>query len=752
MDVMDVANIVNGHAERFVPAVKEFNFKTVYEHLHRYAYALQLVSRKRVLDLACGEGYGSWILADAAMEVVGVDKNSHVIRHAQMTYKKDNLKFEVGDMEKLLFNSGEFDVVVCFEAIEHIIAQEECIVEIRRVLRDGGILLISTPVMADSKKKDSLNPFHLKELTLQEFEGLLCKNFKHVSLTGQKVALVSDIWDISGIGGTSDCIQLFYEGNGNGYVRILSESKNRHPDYLLAIASDKDINFPTRSILTNIVSNEVDKLHEMEMALECASRIFKKKHEACSRHLRKLLVSEARMTDLEKKLTEKDKILQKLLSNTYRITPINLKTRPSTIKERISVIIPVKNGGEQLRGLLRSIRSQRKVENVEIIVIDSESTDNSVQIAKEFGAKIIQIPQKEFNHGATRNLGAKEASGNYLVFTVQDAMPINNYWLYNMICPFFEYPELVALSARQFVKPDADLFSLWMNEKIVPYDGDVIYSLSNDLEDIDWKFFDRLTKRRLTFFDNVSSCIKRSVFEEIQFAPLINAEDMDYGAKLLERRKTIGYLTSTGVYHWHERGADYVFKRHYIGTKASVYILKNELLQFFDKENINWECLAASIVGIYDLISISIAETVSINPNPIIAVKSFINALQKNMDTLPDRTGKISKIHEDSGLELLLREIVGDTAFMPEQKYNFNQNFLVPYFMKHLENFTAYLYSENHTLEGREKDFISCLYKIFAIVAGEALGAYYLEAENLNRLTPDLKRIDYLLGKGVCYF
>jgi|GEM_PF-954772 len=726
---MEVVNIVNGHAERFVPGMKEFDFKTVYEHLHRYAYSLQFVNNKRVLDAACGEGYGSWIMAETAKEVVGIDQDAQVIEHAKMAYKRDNLKFMTGKIEKLPFDSGEFDVVVCFEAIEHIIAQEECIGEIRRVLRDDGILLISTPAMADSKTKGSSNPFHIKELTLQEFEGLLCKNFKYVRLMGQKVALVSDIWDISGIGGTLDCIQLFYERNGNGYVKILSESKNRHPDYLLAIASDKDINFPTKSILTNIVTNKEDKLHEMEMAL-------------------------ARTNDLQKKLIEKDKILQKLLISTHRITPINLKTRPSIIKEKISVIIPVKNGGEQLRGLLSAIRSQRKVENVEIIVIDSESTDNSVQIAKEFGAKVIRIPQKEFNHGATRNLGAKEASGHYLVFTVQDAMPVNNYWLYNMVCPFSEYPELVALSARQFVKPDADLFSLWANEKIVPYDRDVIYSLSDDLEVIDWKVFDTLTKRRLTFFDNVSSCIRKDTFKEVRFSPLINAEDIDFGVRIIESGKALGYLTSTGVYHWHERGADYVFKRHYIGTKASVYILKNELLQFFDKENINWECLAAGIVGICDLISISIAET-GINPNPVVAVKSFINAIQRNMDTLQVNTEKTSekiKFHGSRGLELLLKEIVGDTVLMPEQKYNFNQNFLIPYFMKQIEDFVAYLRRKNYTLEGREKDFTSCLYKIFAMVTGEALGTFYLEAETLNYLTPHLKRVDYILGNGVCYF
>jgi 2-polyprenyl-3-methyl-5-hydroxy-6-metoxy-1,4-benzoquinol methylase/glycosyltransferase involved in cell wall biosynthesis len=752
---MDIANIVNGHAERFVSTIKEFNFKTVYEHLHRYAYALQFVNDKRVLDLGCGEGYGSWILAQAAKDVVGIDRDNHIVEHAQTTYKKDNLKFVLGNVEELPFCSSDFDIVVCFEVIEHIIAQEECMVEVRRVLRDDGILLISSPVKPDTRKEDSLNPFHLKELTAGEFEELLCKNFEHVRVMGQKVVLVSDIRDFSGVDRTSHCIQLFYERNDNDYVRILNESKNRRPDYLLAIASDKDINSPTKSVLMNVADNEVEQFTELERALECASHIFKRKHEASSRHLLRLKASESKIADLEKKLAKKDAFVQKTLRNFTRIISMNIRTRPSMITEKISVIIPVKNGAEELKVFFNRIRSQRKVQNVEIIVIDSESTDKSVDIAMENGAKVIKISQKEFNHGATRNLGAKEAQGDFLIFTVQDALPLNNYWLYNMICPFIAYPELAALSAKQFVKPEADLFSLWMAEnmtELLGFKNDSIYSLSAGFDGIDWKFFDSMTKRRLTFFDNVSSCIRSSVLREMQFSPLVNAEDIDFGVKLLKSRKSIGYMTSTGVYHWHERGPDYVFNRFYMGTKAGVHILENDLLYFFDSNKIGWECLIENIAGIHELISLSIAEMGNVDSEPIRAIKSFINALQRNVSKgKVEKTLRERNVHIDDGLGRVLREVIGDRVFTVEQKYNFTESFLLHDFMERFQDVTDYLYRKHHTLDGREKEFVSCVYKIFAITAGEALGAYYLEAESLNRLTPELERIDLILGKGVCY-
>lgn len=710
----------------------------------------QVAENSTVLDVGCSYGYlGEWLITNKGCTVYGID----VDRVALDKVRNDGLYkdvFEIDldypeknpvEFERFNKLDIEFDYIICGDVLEHLKNPTAILTILSERLKEGGKILVSIPNISNIdiilnliegrfnySETGILDSTHLRFFTKTSFIDWIDSINYHV--------LKDYSLDVALIGSTRQ---------ESGFA---SNIKNNYPT--------------TYTVLTNAIGEEADTLQYIfvltKKRQQAKGNINNKSSGSDLKRIKLIDKYLEKLRDLEKKLIEKDKILQKLLSK-YSIVPINLKTRPSVIKDRISVIIPVKNGGEQLRGLLRNIRSQRKVENVEIIVIDSESTDNSVQIAKEFGAKIIQIPQKEFNHGATRNLGAKEANGNYLVFTVQDAMPINNYWLYNMICPFLEYPELAALSSKQFVKPEADLFTLWMSEGMTEFLGfknDSIYSLSDGFERIDWRFFDSTTKRRLTFFDNVSSCMRRDTFKDIQFSPLINAEDMDFGVRIIENGRVLGYLTSTGVYHWHERGADYVFKRHYIGTKANVHVLKNDLQFFFDRNNISWECLAANIAALISLINTSIAELGDIDPEPVKAIKSFINALQENVDTLPDRiekTSKGEKIYEDSGLELLLREVVGgDTALMLRQKYNFDQNFLISDFMKHFEDFTTYLCSKHHTLKGREKDFILCLYKIFAMTAGEALGAYYLEAETLNRLTSDLKRIDYLLGKGVCYF
>ena len=91
----------------------------------------------------------------------------------------------------------------------------------------------------------------------------------------------------------------------------------------------------------------------------------------------------------------------------------------------ISIVIPVRNGGEDLRLCLEGIRKQQVDEDIEVVVIDSGSTDGSTQIAADWGADVHSIAAAEFHHGRTRNLGARLAKGDTLVFTSQDAWAVS---------------------------------------------------------------------------------------------------------------------------------------------------------------------------------------------------------------------------------------------------------------------------------------------------------------------------------------
>lgn len=180
--------------ERFLPSCER---EIWYEHYHRYTMALNWVSQLDVLDAACGEGYGSHILAQKARSVVGVDLSNEAIDHARQTYQQENLRFIQSNVLDLEFEDNSFDVVVSFETLEHLSEHEALIKEFNRVLKPSGVLLISTPDKKEYSDKTGFdNEYHVKELYRDEFASLLNNTFKHSLWFGQKLMFSSLIWQL----------------------------------------------------------------------------------------------------------------------------------------------------------------------------------------------------------------------------------------------------------------------------------------------------------------------------------------------------------------------------------------------------------------------------------------------------------------------------------------------------------------------------------------------------------------------------
>src|SRR3989475_12584347 len=168
------------------------------EQLDRYAFATLLVRTKRVLDLASGEGYGSNLLAKTAKHVVGIDVDAQAVRHATNKYIKPNLEFKVGSILDIQIKSnGVFDVIVCFEAIEHVDDHHKLLSEAKRLLTPNGIFLVSTPNKTLYTDEPHFNnPFHVHELYFDEFKALLENYFRHVKFLGQRIHCTSNMWPI----------------------------------------------------------------------------------------------------------------------------------------------------------------------------------------------------------------------------------------------------------------------------------------------------------------------------------------------------------------------------------------------------------------------------------------------------------------------------------------------------------------------------------------------------------------------------
>jgi SAM-dependent methyltransferase len=190
----DLAHPRDGISERFVPE-RDRGRLIEAEHLARYQWAAQVADGRRVLDAGCGTAYGTRLLAEAgAREVIGVDVAAAVLESVAPTMP-EMVRLVTGDLRGLTFADGEFDLVVCFEVIEHVANPGAVLDELVRVLASDGLLLISSP---NRGVYPPGNPHHLHELSPSELETELSSRLDHVRLLRQDDYILSAVRARSG--------------------------------------------------------------------------------------------------------------------------------------------------------------------------------------------------------------------------------------------------------------------------------------------------------------------------------------------------------------------------------------------------------------------------------------------------------------------------------------------------------------------------------------------------------------------------
>lgn len=235
--------------ERYLPEVR--SPETSCEHWHRYLYASQFVQDKLVIDIACGEGYGTHLLAESARKVVGVDISAEVIAYAAAKYKRDNLEFLVGSAVAIpLEGEHLFDVFVSFETIEHLdeTEQHRFLSEARRLLKPGGLFVVSTPNrLTYSDLPGYKNKFHVREFYVHEFREFLSGYFPEVELLGQRIYPASYLWP------ERERLAGFAE------YRLALTDEGFRPDhspkemvYIIALCSETEVPAPTPSVALDL--------------------------------------------------------------------------------------------------------------------------------------------------------------------------------------------------------------------------------------------------------------------------------------------------------------------------------------------------------------------------------------------------------------------------------------------------------------------------------------------------------------------
>ena len=246
---------------------------------------------------------------------------------------------------------------------------------------------------------------------------------------------------------------------------------------------------------------------------------------------------------------------------------------------KVSVVVPTLNAGPRFEELLKKVSEQEGDFERELIVVDSGSTDGTVELARRYGATVHRVPRAQFDHGATRNLGVSLARGEYVALTVADAVPLDGRWLAAMVEDLERDERVAGVYGRQVPHPEASaLTRVLVNNQATAGLERREQQYVGGPERRHRERMPPRQRRRLAAFDNVSSCLRRSVWEELPFEKTSFGEDLRWGKRVVEAGYKIVYEPRSAVFHSHERGAMYELRRNYVDQRILLELFGLELV------------------------------------------------------------------------------------------------------------------------------------------------------------------------------
>lgn len=224
---------------------------------------------------------------------------------------------------------------------------------------------------------------------------------------------------------------------------------------------------------------------------------------------------------------------------------------------KVSVVIPTYNAGLQFSLMLDKLNHQKLAGLLEVVVVDSGSTDGTIEIAEKYGTKLVKIRHEKFSHSYARNYGVEKSDGNIILFMTQDALPIGEDWVAKLIEPIAE-KKAVAVSVKEQCPESTELFYKVSSRVFYHYLGVGNEIKFNAIKEGEHLSPEQLRKRAQ--LSDVTCAIDRSTFELYHYRYEF-AEDLDMGVRLLKDGYTIALNGEINVLHGHTRSYGYYLKR-----------------------------------------------------------------------------------------------------------------------------------------------------------------------------------------------
>lgn len=246
----------------------------------------------------------------------------------------------------------------------------------------------------------------------------------------------------------------------------------------------------------------------------------------------------------------------------------------------ISVVIPVKNGEKYLADLLKGIFSQEINYGFEVIAVDSGSTDGTLELINKYPVRLFRVGEREFNHGLTRNFGIAQSCGEYIILVSQDAIPCDNHWMEKLVINLVNDQSVAGAYSRQIPRASAKPYV-----KALVHRFFAASSLRRESRIGNPKDYEGLTpneKYELCCFDNVSSCIRKSVWESIPFPRTDFGEDIEWSRAVLQNGYGIVYEPGSAVYHSHDFSVRGWYGRNLVNSR--------KLFEMFGVNTVNNYC------------------------------------------------------------------------------------------------------------------------------------------------------------------